>query len=55
MNVLPPSQRLRVYLTFDRALFSVEAREQEYSCFWKGLHNYAPADVRLILKQAVKQ
>jgi hypothetical protein len=43
-NALPPSQRLRVYLTFDRTLFSVEAREQEYSCFWKVLHNHAPAD-----------
>jgi hypothetical protein len=44
VNALPPSQRLRVYLTFDRALFSVEAREREYSCFWKVLHNHAPAD-----------
>ena len=44
VNALPPSQRLRVYLTFERTLFSVEAREQEYSCFWKVLHNHAPAD-----------
>ena len=44
VSALPPSQRLRVYLTFDRTLFSVEAREQEYSCFWKVLHNHAPAD-----------
>ena len=40
VNALPPSQRLRVYLAFDRTLFSVEAREQEYSCFWKILHNH---------------
>jgi len=44
VNALPPSQRLWIYLTFDRTLFSVEAREQEYSCFWKVLHNHAPAD-----------
>lgn len=43
VNALPPSQRLRVYLTFDRTLFSVEAREQEYSCFLKVLRNHALA------------
>jgi len=44
VNALPPSQRMRVYLTFDRTLFSVEVREQEYSCLWKVLHNHAPSD-----------
>jgi hypothetical protein len=44
VNALPPSQRLRVYLTFDRTLFSVEAREQEHSCFWKVLRNHTLAD-----------
>ncbi|WP_312159748.1 hypothetical protein [Oscillibacter sp.] len=40
VNALPPSQRLRGYLAFDRTLFSVEAREQEYSCFLKVLRNH---------------
>ena len=44
VNALPPSQRLRVHLTFDRTLFSVETREQEYSCFLKVLRNHAPAN-----------
>ena len=43
VNALPPSQRLRVYLTFDRTLFSVEARELEYSCFLNVLRNHTLA------------
>ena len=43
VNGLPLSQRLRIYLTFDRTLFSVEAREQEYSCFLKVLRNHTLA------------
>lgn len=43
VNALPPGQRLQIYLAFDRALFSVESREQEYSCFLKVLRNHVHA------------
>lgn len=37
-GALPPSQRLRIYLTFNRNTLSVQVQERDYSCFMKSLH-----------------